>query len=65
MTGYNVVAIPVAAGILTPWGIDLPIALGAVAMSASTIVVAVNAQLHRRLRLGPSERRPTGQPGVR
>jgi Cu2+-exporting ATPase len=50
-TGYNVVAIPVAAGILTPWGIDLPMAAGAIAMSASTIIVAANAQLLRRLRL--------------
>jgi Cu2+-exporting ATPase len=50
-TGYNVLAIPVAAGILVPWGFDLPMALGAVAMSASTIIVAANAQLLRRLRL--------------
>jgi Cu2+-exporting ATPase len=53
-TGYNVVAIPVAAGLLVPWGIDLPMALGAVAMSASTIIVAINAQLLRRVRLAPS-----------
>jgi len=50
-TGYNVVAIPVAAGILVPWGIDLSMAAGAVAMSASTIIVALNAQSLRRLRL--------------
>ena len=50
-TGYNVVAIPIAAGILAPWGIELPMAVGAIAMSASTIVVATNAQLLRRLRL--------------
>jgi Cu2+-exporting ATPase len=49
--GYNLVAIPVAAGVLVPWGIDLPMAAGAVAMSASTIVVALNAQLLRGLRL--------------
>jgi Cu2+-exporting ATPase len=55
-TGYNVVAIPVAAGVLVPWGIDLPMAVGAVAMSVSTIVVALNAQLLRRLRL---RREPT------
>jgi Cu2+-exporting ATPase len=54
-TGYNLVAIPVAAGILVPWGIDLPMAAGAVAMSASTIIVAANAQLLRGLRLRPSE----------
>ena len=50
-TGYNVIAIPVAAGVLAPWGIDLPMAAGAVAMSASTIIVAANAQLLRGLRL--------------
>lgn len=58
-TGYNVVAIPVAAGLLTPWGIDMPMALGAVAMSASTIIVATNAQLLRRLRLDPEEAAPS------
>jgi Cu2+-exporting ATPase len=50
-TGYNLVAIPVASGILVPWGIDLPMAVGAIAMSASTIIVAANAQLLRRLKL--------------
>ena len=50
-TGYNLVAIPVAAGLLVPWGIDLPMAVGAIAMSLSTIIVAVNAQLLRGLRL--------------
>jgi Cu2+-exporting ATPase len=50
-TAYNVVAIPLAAGVLAPWGIVLPMAAGAVAMSASTIIVAANAQLLRRLRL--------------
>ena len=54
-TGYNVIAIPVAAGLLAPWGIDLPMAVGATAMSASTIVVAANAQLLRRLRLRPDD----------
>jgi Cu2+-exporting ATPase len=58
-TGYNVLAIPVAAGILVPWGIDLPMAVGAIAMSASTIVVAANAQLLRRLSLrSPAVARP-------
>jgi Cu2+-exporting ATPase len=52
-TGYNVLAIPVAAGVLVPWGIDLPMAAGAVAMSLSTIIVAANAQLLRRVSLGP------------
>jgi P-type Cu2+ transporter len=50
-SGYNLVAIPVAAGVLVPWGIDLPMAVGAIAMSLSTIIVAANAQLLRRLRL--------------
>ena len=50
-TGYNLVAIPVAAGVLVPWGLDLPMAVGAIAMSASTLIVAANAQLLRRLRL--------------
>jgi Cu2+-exporting ATPase len=54
-TGYNVVAIPVAAGVLVPWGIDLPMAVGAIAMSVSTIVVAANAQLLRRLQLRPQD----------
>jgi Cu2+-exporting ATPase len=50
-TGYNLVAIPVAAGLLVPIGIDLPMAAGAIAMSASTIIVAANAQLLRGLKL--------------
>ena len=50
-TGYNLVAIPVAAGVFVPWGVDLPMAVGAIAMSASTIIVAANAQLLRRVRL--------------
>jgi Cu2+-exporting ATPase len=49
--GYNIVAIPLAAGVLAPWGIVPPPALGAVLMSASTIIVAINAQLLRRARL--------------
>jgi Cu2+-exporting ATPase len=59
-TAYNVVAIPVAAGVLVPWGIDLPMAVGAIVMSVSTIVVATNAQLLRRLQLrhdAPAARR--------
>ncbi len=52
-TGYNALAIPVAAGVLAPIGFILPMSIGAVAMSLSTIVVAANAQLLRRLRLRP------------
>ena len=51
-TGYNVVGIPLAAGVLFGAGILLSPAVGAVFMSVSTIVVALNAQLLRRLRLG-------------
>ena len=47
-TGYNVVALPLAAGILAPWGILLSPAVGAVLMSLSTVIVAINAQLMRR-----------------
>jgi Cu2+-exporting ATPase len=46
--GYNIVAIPLAAGVLAGWGILLSPAVGAVLMSVSTIVVAINAQLLRR-----------------
>jgi Cu2+-exporting ATPase len=49
--GYNIFAIPLAAGVLAPWGIVLNPAVGAVLMSLSTIVVALNAQLLRRTRL--------------
>ncbi len=47
-TGYNVVALPLAAGILAPWGVLLSPAVGAVLMSLSTIIVAINAQTLRR-----------------
>jgi P-type Cu2+ transporter len=46
--GYNIVAIPLAAGVLAPVGLVLAPAMGAVLMSASTIIVAINAQLLRR-----------------
>ncbi len=48
-TGYNVVAIPLAAGVLAGIGIILPPAIGALLMSASTIIVALNAQLLRKI----------------
>ncbi|MBE2198942.1 MAG: heavy metal translocating P-type ATPase [Anaerolinea sp.] len=47
--GYNIVAIPLAAGVLAPWGINLPPAIGALVMSLSTIIVAINAQTLRRI----------------
>ena len=49
--GYNVIAIPLAAGVLAPWGVVLHPAVGAVLMSLSTVIVAINAQLLRRVRL--------------
>jgi len=49
-TAYNLVAIPVAAGLFVRSGFDLPMSVGAVAMSLSTLIVAANAQLLRRLK---------------
>ena len=48
--GYNIVAIPLAAGLLAHWGFVLSPAVGAVLMSLSTVIVAINAQLLRRSR---------------
>ena len=51
--GYNLLAVPLAAGVLAPIGFILPMAVGALLMSASTVVVAANAQLLRGLDLRP------------
>lgn len=51
--GYNLVSVPLAAGVLAPIGFVLPMSVGAVLMSLSTVVVALNAQLLRRLDLRP------------
>jgi Cu2+-exporting ATPase len=51
-TGYNMVALPLAAGVLAPIGIILSPAVGALLMSMSTVIVAINAQLLRRQKLG-------------
>ena len=51
--GYNLLSVPLAAGVLAPIGFVLPMSVGAVLMSLSTIVVALNAQLLRRLDLRP------------
>ena len=51
--GYNLISVPLAAGILAPVGFVLPMSVGAILMSASTVVVALNAQLLRRLDLTP------------
>lgn len=53
--GYNLVSVPLAAGVLAPVGFVLPMSVGAVLMSLSTVVVAVNAQLLRRLDLAPGQ----------
>ncbi len=49
--GYNILAIPLAAGVLAPWGIILHPAIGAILMSASIVTVAINAQSLRRTAL--------------
>ncbi|MGL4254818.1 MAG: heavy metal translocating P-type ATPase, partial [Microbacterium sp.] len=51
--GYNLVSVPLAAGVLAPIGFVMPMSVGAILMSVSTIVVALNAQLLRRLDLSP------------
>jgi Cu2+-exporting ATPase len=58
--GYNVLAIPLAAGVLAWAGLTLSPAVGAILMSASTIVVAFNAQLLRRVDLSPEPVQPVG-----
>jgi Cu2+-exporting ATPase len=50
-SGYNIVAIPLAAGVFAAWGVLLTPAVGAILMSASTVVVAINAQLLKRVEL--------------
>ncbi|KRE23204.1 ATPase [Agromyces sp. Soil535] len=51
--GYNLISVPLAAGVLAPIGFVLPMSVGAILMSLSTIIVAANAQLLRRLDLRP------------
>ena len=51
--GYNLISVPLAAGVLAPIGFVLPMSVGAILMSISTVVVALNAQLLRRLDLTP------------
>lgn len=53
--GYNLISVPLAAGVLAPVGFVLPMSVGAILMSASTVVVALNAQLLRRLDLSPAQ----------
>lgn len=51
--GYNLISVPLAAGVLAPIGFVMPMSVGAGLMSLSTVVVALNAQLLRRLDLRP------------
>lgn len=51
VAGYNIIASSLAAGVLAGWGILLTPAVGAVLMSASTVIVAINAHLLRRVKL--------------
>ena len=60
--GYNLISVPLAAGVLAPIGFVLPMSVGAMLMSLSTIVVALNAQLLRRLDLRPDTIVPTTSP---
>jgi len=63
-TGYNIVALPLAAGALYAWGVLLTPALGAVLMSASTVIVAINARM-LKLKTGPKpagEAEPAAEP---
>ncbi|OYO05475.1 heavy metal translocating P-type ATPase [Enemella evansiae] len=56
--GYNLIAVPLAAGVLAPIGFVMPMSIGALLMSASTVVVALNAQLLRKLDLDPNKLAP-------
>ncbi len=60
--GYNLLSVPLAAGVLAPIGFVLPMSIGAILMSASTVVVALNAQLLRRLDLTPEARVSSASP---
>jgi Cu2+-exporting ATPase len=53
--GYNLISVPLAAGVLAPIGFVMPMSVGAILMSLSTVVVALNAQLLRRLDLRPGK----------
>ena len=55
--GYNLISVPLAAGVLAPVGFVMPMSVGAILMSVSTVVVALNAQLLRRLDLRPQAMR--------
>ena len=62
--GYNLISVPLAAGVLAPLGFVLPMSVGAILMSLSTVVVAANAQLLRRLDLRPDAVVPADRPAT-
>ena len=62
--GYNLVAVPLAAGVLAPVGFVMPMSVGALLMSMSTVVVALNAQLLRRMDLSPDSGADSGDRAV-
>lgn len=65
--GYNLIAVPLAAGVLVPMGFVMPMSVGAILMSLSTVIVALNAQLLRRLNLRPEASvvgLPSGAPAL-
>jgi len=60
--GYNIITVPVAAGALAWAGVSLPMEIGAILMSLSTVVVALNAQILRRLDLHPASEAEASEP---
>jgi Cu2+-exporting ATPase len=64
-TGYNVVAIPLAAGVAAAWSFFLSPAIGALFMSLSTIIVSINAMLLRRVKLARNQPVTTTQGQIR
>ena len=64
-TGYNIIAVPLAAGVLAFAGVAISPAVAAVLMSVSTIVVALNAQLLRRINLDPKRIQVDARPDTR
>ncbi len=58
--GYNLAAVPLAAGVLAPWGFIMPMSVGAILMSLSTVIVALNAQQLRSVDLSPERTAPLG-----
>ena len=53
--GYNLISVPLAAGVLAPIGFVMPMSVGALLMSASTVIVALNAQTLRKVDLGAAD----------